>query len=243
MYQRTAHGDVCAEFEFRRAVELDARFAAPLAALAYTRSQALYQTPPDNVLAARMSEAIELANQAIGLDPEDALAYCALGRALYVSRKFDRALEASRTAVQLNPSSATCRRVLGFALLHSGDPKASIPEFEFALKLSPRDPERWSFFLGTAAAHLVQREFEQALVWIERALGAPNPTAWPLVVRAAILGYLGRTEDARAALALALRRMPEASVTDTLQLVSRMSRTTIADVVAEGLAAAGLRYD
>ena len=244
MYQRTAQGDASAEREFRRAIELDPEFAAPLASLAYTRTQAVYQELPDDVFRERITEAIDLATQAIALDPGDALAHCALGRALENSRELDRALEANKTAVQLNPSSATCRRALGFSLLHSGDAKASIPEFKVALKMSPRDPERSSFCHGIALALLSEHEFDDALVWVERAISAPNPVNWALVTRAAILGCLGRKEHARAALVAAHEHVPGLSVAYARQIWSRASRCSpLIDAVAEGLALAGLRHE
>ncbi|MFT5394414.1 MAG: tetratricopeptide (TPR) repeat protein, partial [Gammaproteobacteria bacterium] len=142
--------DAIAEQDFRRAIELDSSFAAPLAALAYTLTQTIYQTHPQDVSTERPTEAIEAATQAIALDPGNALAYCALGRALNNSQQFDRGLDANRKAVELNPCSATSVSSLGYALLYSGNAEAAIPQFERALLLSPRDPETSNFCHGLA---------------------------------------------------------------------------------------------
>jgi len=241
MYQRTMEHETIAEQELRRAIELDSSFAAPRAALAYTLTQTFYPTHPQDVEAKRPNEAIEVSTQAIALDPGNALAYCALGRALNNAQQFDRGLDASKKAVQLNPSSATCVRNLGFSLLYSGNAEAAIPQFERAMLLSPRDPETWSICHGIAMASLAMRDFEHALVWAERALLAPNPGPWPLITQAASLGCLGRIEEAANALEAALARLPKLwSVELVRNRIRRYSRSAFVDLLAEGLERAGM---
>ena len=241
MYQRTVEHDALAEEEFQRAMNLDAGFPAPLAALAYTLAQNIYQSPPDEVYRARTTEAIKVATQAIALDPGNALAHCALGRALSNSRQFDRALDPSRKAVELNPSSATCTRNLGFVLLHSGDAESAVSQLKRALQLSPRDPETWSFCHGIAMSYLALRNFELALVWVERALVAPNPTPWTQLTRAAVLGWLGRLEEAHGALKSASEQIENLSIQFSHSILSRQSRSPSVEVIVEGLRRAGLR--
>jgi TolB-like protein len=239
MYQRTVEGDALAEPEFRRAAALDPTFAAPLAALSYTLTQTIYQSPSDEIFFARSSEARDIAEQAVALEPGSAMAYCALGMAFVNLKQCERAIEASRQAATLNPSSATCARVLGYAYLHSGDPDAAIPQFERALTLSPRDPETTSFYHGIAMSHCAKGDFEQALAWVERAILAPNPIPWCFVTRAGVLGCLDRIEEATLALELVRTKKPALTLALYEHECERFSRSTWFTRCGEGLRRAG----
>jgi len=58
----------------------------------------------------------------------------------------------------------------GFALAHSGRPDDGILQFEQALRLGPRDPERGSIHNGLAGAYLMKRQYEKAAAYRDFAI-------------------------------------------------------------------------
>ena len=234
MHEVNADSLLQAEETFARTIELDPEFAGPHSALAYTKMhRAMFLPTTDYPTLA--GEALKIARRGIVLDPRDALAFCALGRAHVQLKEHGPALDALRTAVSLNPSSAICHHRLGFALVHSGQPDAGIPHFEQALKLSPRDPERWSFFNGFACAHLMRGRYGEAADSAARSTALPNANIFPWVHLASALGHLQREGDAQACLKEVLARYPDFTTEYYVERASLVAHPDLVHNCAEGL--------
>ncbi len=82
-----------------------------------------------------------------------------------------------------------------------------------AERLSPRDPLLWAFKMIHALAHVLSDDYEAAVEWARKAMQVPRAAGyWPHAVLAAALTNLGRIEEARAAVAVALERKPDLSL-------------------------------
>lgn len=161
-----------------------------------------YSSDAENVL-----EAAEvLARRAVALDPRDASAHYSLGYTLMFQRRHDEAEPELRHAIDINPNYAQACFTLGNALATSGRAEDGAGMIRRAMRLSPRDPLIGQMMTRLAEAYFFAGRHDEALAWSRRALQQPNiqPSRW--VTLLAILGTLGRTDEAQPALA-ALRAL------------------------------------
>jgi adenylate cyclase len=82
------------------------------------------------------SKALEAARRAVELDPEDAAAHCAMGKARIVRREHVLAVPDLQLAIELNPSLAWAHYGLGAAAEFRGQPEQAIEHLERAIRLS-----------------------------------------------------------------------------------------------------------
>jgi Flp pilus assembly protein TadD len=98
---------------------------------------------------------------------------------------------------------------LGFVLTYLGQPEAAIPNLEKANRLSPRDPNIWFPYMGLGICQLVLGHADEAIDLLRRARAA-NPRPWVVHAwLAGALGLRGDLDEARAALAEAIKLKPE----------------------------------
>ena len=196
MWQFDKDDNAEAQWLFRRAIEIDPRFAAAHANLSYSHFM-------DGVLAYNDSPhqsfalAGTVAKQAIAIDDKDAMAHCTLGRALTARGDYPSAIAELRATLELNPSFALAHYGLGAALMLHGQAREAVPEFEMARRLSPHDPYMWLFESVGAMAHLALGQFEDAERMGRSAIRRPGAGFWAYVSLASALGSLGRIEEAR----------------------------------------------
>ena len=95
----------------------------------------------------------------------------------------------------------------GLALAYSfaGEPEQAIAYADNAMRLSPHGPacaaSTWpTFHLAKALAFDMLQDYEQALVWIERAEAAAPDILLMGFVRSALLALAGKEDEARAAM-------------------------------------------
>jgi adenylate cyclase len=193
---------------FRRAIELDPKFAAGYSGLAGAtiRDASLYQTRDFDEA---MEETVALARKAISLDPMDAVGFCQLSNALTLLGDYEGGLAEARRALATSPNIAFGHAALGVALLYSGSPREGINAIREALRRDPYDPLRFIRLNQIAMAHYYLREYE-VVVGVAKEVIRSHPDH-PLVYRwlAAALGQLGRGEEAREALQKAVTIAPK----------------------------------
>ena len=100
----------------------------------------------------------------------------------------------------------------GWASAFFGEPEVAIEHLTRAMRLCPLDPIMFNMRGGTAFAHFWAGQYEEALVWAERALRErPN---YVLVMRVLTAGYAftARLTEARATLVRLLQFDPTLSV-------------------------------
>jgi len=195
---------------FERAVEHDSEFCAAYAGLAYAHEQAyglgVSDAPEQSLEAAAMA-----ARQAISLDERDAFACWAMGGVPYMRRDYNAAIEWLRRSISLNPSFAPSYGWLGASLISLGRIEDGIKNLVTAERLSPKDPLLWSIYMWRSAAHWDAREWEQAEAWSSRSVATPNASLWAHCAHTAMLGHLGRLDEAQRASEEILRLKPDFS--------------------------------
>jgi tetratricopeptide (TPR) repeat protein len=103
-------------------------------------------------------------------------------------------------ATELNPSFALGHYARGIALMASGRPHDGIVSIARAIRLSTNDPWLPWWYSGMGICHYMARDYPKALEYTTLAIqGAPHlPVA--LGNHAAVLGQLGRKDEAAAVL-------------------------------------------
>jgi adenylate cyclase len=145
--------------------------------------------------------ALELAEQALRLAGDDANTVAAVAPILaYLGRDLDGSIRLVERALELNPGSVTAWFNSGIVRVAAGDLALAIEHLETASRLDPIGPDRPSRMLFVAMARFQQRRFtEAAALASELFQHFNNPTG--CVILAASYGFLGRPDDARAAIA------------------------------------------
>ena len=185
---------------FERAIELDPTFAAAYAGLSVSYGQAgtRYLTLP-------LDEGTRLgtinAHKAVELDPGNADAQALLAWNLRFHGDMENALAIARQALSINPNCALAYLAIGVVLLFTGRMAEGREALGVFARLSPRDATIVAAHSTIATSYYFDRDYERCIEVARRLLSA-HP-GFPLVHRwlAAALGQLGRTEEARAALA------------------------------------------
>ncbi|QFS42579.1 serine/threonine-protein kinase [Nostoc sphaeroides] len=101
--------------------------------------QTLYQEGVNKYDAGNYEGAVEDFNQAIELDPKNALAYNKRGDAYYRLGDYEQAQADSSQAILLNPQDANAYFDRGFALSELGKYKEAIADYTQAIKLNSQD--------------------------------------------------------------------------------------------------------
>jgi adenylate cyclase len=238
LYRHTAEDSANGQELFRRAIELDADFAAPHAALAfslyYVVVGGLVSDPGD-----RLSHALKEAKAAIAANERDAFSQEVLGRILLLHGEHDSSIAAHKTSIALNPNYANAHYGLAFAMCFTGQPEEAMHELDEAQRLSPYDPLVWAFMTIKCFALTVQRRYDEALVWAKKAQQYPNATVWVYFTAAVPLAHLGRVDEAREALKQAVTIKPDLSVEFFEQIFCFKDPAEMAHIM-DGLYKAGL---
>ncbi len=191
-----------------QAAEQDANFAQAVAARACSHifeiSSGFSDSPRES-----LAEAARLANEAVALDDKEALGHFALGRVYTLSGDSAAALAELRIATGLNPSFAIAYFGLANAHLLASQRAEAIASCDSAIRLSPRGPLVWAFYLVRAMSHFMSDDFESALADAQRSIRQPASTWQPHSTLVAALAHLGRLDEARAALATLLELKPD----------------------------------
>ena len=184
---------------FQKAIELDSEYARAFVGMAWSYHREFWLDPAKFAGEGR-EQFIKAANRAVSFDEFDSEAHTILAMTWLWRGEPDRALLEIKRAVDLNPNNAVAQHVLGHTLTLLGQPVEGIANMERAIFLSPRDPRHGAWMWGVGLAHLTARQYEEAVLWSERAVQRlpGNPDGHLLLVSS--LGHLGRTNEARAAL-------------------------------------------
>ena len=238
LYQYTRDHNSQAQRLFAQSIELDPNFSPAFAYSAFARFLDVvlgYIEPSEEVLA----EALRAGLRAVALDSKDPVAYWALGRVHMIKGEHDAAITNLERAIDLNPSFAFAHFGLGFALNLCGRAEAAIPEFDEAIRLSPNDPFLSAFLAMRALALLLIKQHEEAAEWAGKSVQLPRVEFWAYTVLSSSLGYLGRSDESRAALDEALRIQP-ALTTAFIKETLPFKNTNVLEHFLDGLRKAGL---
>ncbi len=197
---------------FRQASAADPKFAPAHAYYAYCCYQFVILGTADDP-DALLQEGMFAAKKALQCDDRDAISYFAIGRIHMMLGDHDASVAALRKSIELNPCFAQAYHGLAMALMLAGELAEAKQTTRQAVAMSPRDPMLWAFTIVHALNHILSEEHEDALEWANHTLQIPNATSyWPHAVKASALANLGRIDEARKSLALALQAKPDLSL-------------------------------
>lgn len=154
---------------YRKAVELDPRFARAYAGLAMTYAMDHRLRPSDEAALAR---ALELAETARLIDPDLPEIHWALALVHVQARRHEEALQSLRRAIELNRSFADAYALMGGIHTYAGEPAKAVPLVRTAMRLNPGGSYLYFQILGRA--YLFANDNEQALINLREA-HARNP--------------------------------------------------------------------
>ncbi len=193
----------------RRAAALDPGFAAPHAALGGWYSLRIGQGwSPD---AAADSRALEAETRlAIELDSGHARALALLGHnQTILHRRYDEALDLLDRALEAAPNDAETLMWAGPTLAFTGRAEEAVRNAERAIALSPEDPILFRYQHFLAIAHYANGAFEETAHWGLRSVRANRDYTSNLRLTAAVLGALGRADEARPLVERILQLQPD----------------------------------
>ena len=224
---------------FNSAIELDPDFAS-----AYGRAASCYVYAKANgwisVTANEIAEVTRLAQRAVELGKDDAMALAASGWALaYVVRDLEVGAGLVDRALVLNSNLAEAWSFGGWVKNWLGEPEAAIERFARAMRLSPLDPSLRTPS-GTAHAHFFLGRYDEAASWAAMAL-QDNPDYQPgLRIAAASNAMAGRPEQAHKAVARLRLLNPTLRVSTLKDVLGPFRRAEDLLRYEEGLRQAGL---
>jgi DNA-binding winged helix-turn-helix (wHTH) protein/TolB-like protein/Tfp pilus assembly protein PilF len=152
---------------YRKALELDPKFARAYAGLALTYAME-YRLRGSALGTQALGHAFELAESARLIDPDIPEVYWALGFVYAQSRRHERAIESLERAIRLDPSFADAYALLGGIHTYVGQPARSIPLLRTAMRLNPEGG--YLYFLLLGRAYLFEGDMEQALINLREAI-------------------------------------------------------------------------
>jgi TolB-like protein/DNA-binding winged helix-turn-helix (wHTH) protein/cytochrome c-type biogenesis protein CcmH/NrfG len=189
----------------RRAIELDANYAAAYAALAETYHTATAmgwaQSP-----AAFLERAEDFATKALGLDDANVQARIVLARVHLFFQRYDQARAEIDRAIAINPNDAHGLSGRGNILMWSGETDAAIESLELAQRI---DPELNAVDRNALSlAYYLKGRYDEAVEQAQRNLRKTEDTNFSYVVLAAAYAQQSRFEDAARAAAATRRLYP-----------------------------------
>jgi TolB-like protein len=225
---------------FNSAIELDPDFAS-----AYGRAALCYAFAKTNgwisVTANEIAEVKRLAQRAVELGKDDAIALAAAGWALaYVVRDLGVGAALIDRAVVLNSNCVEAWFYGGWAKNWLGEPEAAIERFARAMRLNPLDPRMMGMQAGTAAAHFFLGRYDEAASWAAMALQDNPDYQTGLRYAAASNALAGRPEQAHEAIARLRQLNPALRVSNLKDQVGHRRRAEDLSRLEEGLRRAGL---
>ena len=188
-----------------------------------------------------IAEVTRLAQRAVELGKDDAIALAAGGYALaYVVRDLEVGAALIDRALVLNSNLAQAWNSGGWVKNFLGEPERAIERFARAMRLSPFDPFLTAMRGGTAYAHFLLGRYDEAVSWAAMAL-QDSPDFQPgLRIAAASNAMAGRPEQAHKAMARLRQLNPALRISNLKYVLPPFRRAEDLSRLEEGLRQAGL---
>jgi adenylate cyclase len=147
--------------------------------------------------------------EAVERDPNRSTARSAMGYLRLIQNRLPEAQIEAETAIALNHNDARAFSQLGQTLMYLGQPEAAIPQVEKAIRLNPREPGMAGFYWTLGACHLFLGRVDQAIHLLRKSRAANPRRYFVHLYLAGALGFKGDLDEARAALAEAIKLEPK----------------------------------
>lgn len=212
----------------RRALKLDPR---------YTRAKAMGAMLCVQLILAGYGDATDVraglryAKEALAEDSSDpqiqagaglvigSLGYRALGISV-LGFHYDEAARAMERALRAGPNLLQVQLCAGLLKNFLGEGDAALGHLERALRLSPIDPSRCTYLGAIGIAHLTCGRYDDALLWLQRAIQENPNYVLAQVNMVLALGYLGRMDEAMPVALRLLELAPSYTVSRYLSVIA-----------------------
>jgi adenylate cyclase len=156
-----------------------------------------------------VARAEQLLLEALERDANRSMAHEAMGMLRRAQNRLSDSQIELETAIALNRNEAQAIFQLGQTMMWLGHPEAAIPHIEKAIRLNPHDPNSANFHRMLGLCHLYLGRVDEAIHLLRKAR-AGNPRFWfAHLYLAGALGFRGDLDEARVALAEAIKLKPE----------------------------------
>jgi TolB-like protein/Tfp pilus assembly protein PilF len=236
--QFTKDDAVKAQGLLRQALELEANNAMALADLAFAGHFEIVFGWSDDP-AASFDMVADAARKAVAADDQNAMAHTALAIIELFADRHDDAVRRMHMACDLDPNLAIARGYLGVTYAFAGDPEAAMTHLGQAVQMGPREPLLVIWHTAMGWASLAAEQYGDAVDFAKQAIEDHPEFTDSYGVLAAGHGQLEQAEEAGAALAQLVRRMPGLTANDE-RLRRPFKRETDRQRFVEGLVKAGL---
>jgi len=230
---------------FKKAIELDPNYGRAYAALAL-----LYWTSTTHggsLQAGVLLQGLEIIGEEARLRSREylqkamkqptSIAYNVSSQMYLYRRQHKEAISELERALSLDPNDPSCYQSMGYTLSMAGRPKEAMEFIKRGMRLDPHNPSPYLRLLGYA--HFCLGEVAEAANSVEEALRL-NPENVSMGFQlAAFYGLLGRDQEARAALATVIKKVPIPPLNYIMTSFPFRDRAG-ADLYAEGLLKAGI---
>jgi DNA-binding winged helix-turn-helix (wHTH) protein/tetratricopeptide (TPR) repeat protein len=161
--------------------------------------------------AAMEAQARTLLQQALRTKPDYLPVHEAHCRFLGATNNFVEALVACAGALTLDPWNGLLLYNLGLAQLKLGRFEDALATFTRADRYDTPEVSRWTWLLGAGWTNMLMGRDEDALPWLQRSIAITPASGRSHFLLAAAYQRLGRTDEAKAALAQTLTLRPGSS--------------------------------
>jgi TolB-like protein/DNA-binding winged helix-turn-helix (wHTH) protein/Flp pilus assembly protein TadD len=163
-----------------------------------------YETEGDE----RLEKAERLLERAGAIEPGNIMVLKAKAALRRAQGKFDDAIAAAQAIIMENPGEPWAYKEIGLSTMYLGKAAQALDWFAKADRIGPRDPGRWTWLDGRGHALVLLGRDEEAIRSLIGALDANPRNLSSHAFLAASYALLGRSDDARAALAAYLQKRP-----------------------------------
>jgi adenylate cyclase len=164
-------------------------------AMQYLPSRGRGHAPNDD-----LDRADGLVSRALSWDPNYAPAHLVKAFALQSQFRLDEAIAEDRRAFGLDPSLVEAYWHAGFVMRRLGEFQTSLEYIDKAIRLSPRDPFRASWYADKARTHLALKQYDQAIEWARHAIEITPNEDVPYLYLIVALALTGQESEAHEAL-------------------------------------------
>jgi adenylate cyclase len=164
-------------------------------AMQYLPSRGRGHAPNDD-----LDRADGLVSRALSWDPNYAPAHLVKAFALQSQFRLDEAIAEDRRAFGLDPSLVEAYWHAGFVMRRLGEFQTSLEYIDKAIRLSPRDPFRASWYADKAGTHLALKQYDQAIEWARHAIEITPNEDVPYLYLIVALALTGQESEAHEAL-------------------------------------------
>jgi adenylate cyclase len=142
-------------------------------------------------------------------DANSSMAHFVMGVLRRTQNRLTESKTELETAIRLDRNDPPTYQQLGFTLMLMGQPEAGIPHIERAIRLNLHEPSVASTYWTLGACHLLLGHLNEAVDLLGKARTANRRLWGSHLWLAGALGLNGDLDDARAALAEAIKLKPE----------------------------------